>query len=231
MKGDVVGSANQLLQLSSNNTPPFVFIVNQLFALALAAILALVYIKYGRSISNRKEFSNNFILLSMTTMLIITIVKSSLALSLGLVGALSIVRFRTAIKEPEELSYIFISIAIGLGLGANQLITTLIGFSLITLFIIARSKFYRFQPSQLMNLTITSKSENDFDAIVKILSKTARTVNLKRISEVQDGNYSESAFSIDVNDYSDLITIRNELKETLPGATLHFLDSSGILTN
>jgi len=48
----------------------------------------------------------------MTTMLVISIVKSSLALSLGLVGALSIVRFRSAIKEPEELVYIFLSMAI-----------------------------------------------------------------------------------------------------------------------
>ena len=49
--------------------------------------------------------SQKFFVLSLTTMIIITIVKSSLALSLGLVGALSIVRFRTAIKEPEELAY------------------------------------------------------------------------------------------------------------------------------
>ena len=48
-------------------------------------------------------------------MLIITVVKTSLALSLGLVGALSIVRFRSAIKDPEELLYLFFSIAIGIG--------------------------------------------------------------------------------------------------------------------
>ena len=69
----------------------------------------------------------------MTTMLIITIVKSSLALSLGLVGALSVVRFRTAIKEPEELSYLFFTIAIGLGFGANQTLITVIGFVLIAI--------------------------------------------------------------------------------------------------
>ena len=65
--------------------------------------------------------------------IVIMIVKSSLALSLGLVGALSIVRFRAAIKEPEELVYLFLIIAIGLGCGANQLliITTGIFFSLI----------------------------------------------------------------------------------------------------
>ena len=48
------------------------------------------------------------------------IVKNSIALSLGLVGALSIVRFRAAIKEPEELTYLFLVIATGLGTGSGQ---------------------------------------------------------------------------------------------------------------
>ena len=60
-------------------------------------------------------------------MIIITIVKSSIALSLGLVGALSIVRFRAAIKEPEELTFLFICIAIGVGLGAGQRNIIIIG--------------------------------------------------------------------------------------------------------
>ena len=54
-------------------------------------------------------------------------VKSSLALSLGLVGALSIVRFRAAIKEPEELIYLFLTIAAGLGTGAGQIKITIFG--------------------------------------------------------------------------------------------------------
>ena len=66
-------------------------------------------------------------IIALTTMLVITIVKSSLALSLGLVGALSIVRFRSAIKEPEELVYLFLAISIGLGYAAGQnLITTVL---------------------------------------------------------------------------------------------------------
>ena len=68
----------------------------------------------------------------MTTMLIITIIQQSLALSLGLVGALSIVRFRAAIKEPEELSYLFLCIAMGLGFGANQRIISIISFVFIS---------------------------------------------------------------------------------------------------
>ncbi|HAE74801.1 MAG TPA: DUF4956 domain-containing protein, partial [Alphaproteobacteria bacterium] len=77
----------------------------------------------------------------------ITIVKSSLALSLGLVGALSIVRFRTPIKEPEELAYLFIAIAMGLGLGADQTLPTVLA-SLVILVTMALFKWTRRDDSQ-----------------------------------------------------------------------------------
>ena len=109
-----------LSQNEINYISPLNFFINLILTISLSLLVAYIYTKYGKSISNRKDFSSNFYFLSLTTMLIITIVKSSLALSLGLVGALSIVRFRTAIKDPEELNYLFLSIAIGLGIGANS---------------------------------------------------------------------------------------------------------------
>ena len=66
-----------------------------------------------------------FIPLAIITTLVITVIKFSLALSLGLVGALSIVRFRAAIKEPEELVYLFFIIGIGLANGANQFLVSI----------------------------------------------------------------------------------------------------------
>ena len=77
-------------------------------------------------------------------------VKSSLALSLGLVGALSIIRFRTAIKEPEELSYLFICIGIGLGLELARVVT-IIALLLIFAIILIRSKL---DTKELSNETI-----------------------------------------------------------------------------
>lgn len=121
------------MQLVDVNIPINTFLINLLLAAFLSIILKYIYEKFGESLSNRAQFAKNFLLLTMTTMLIITIVKSSLALSLGLVGALSIIRFRAAIKEPEELSYLFLSIAVGLGLGANQTKITLIAFFSIVL--------------------------------------------------------------------------------------------------
>ena len=91
-----------------------------LVASLCAWIVKNVYVKYGMSLNNRSNFSNVFIPLAITTSIVITVVKFSLALSLGLVGALSIVRFRVAIKEPEELVYLFVVIAIGLAAGGKQ---------------------------------------------------------------------------------------------------------------
>lgn len=104
---------------------------NLLVGLLLSLIVAWYYERYGQSLSNRHRFAQLLPVLTLTTALVITIVKSSLALSLGLVGALSIVRFRTAIKEPEELLFLFIAITIGLGVGADQRWATVLGVLLI----------------------------------------------------------------------------------------------------
>ena len=79
--------------------------INLLLGILLSTGLAWFYTRYGRSLSNRARFAQTLPVLTLTTVLVISVIKSSLALSLGLVGALSIVRFRTAIKDPEELIY------------------------------------------------------------------------------------------------------------------------------
>ena len=121
-------------QFGSGESSMLDFLINILITIILSYIIGLVYSKYGNSLSNRKKLTQTFVLIAVTVMLVISIVKSSLALSLGLVGALSIVRFRTAIKEPEELVYFFVAIAIGLGMGANQRIVTLTGSAVIILY-------------------------------------------------------------------------------------------------
>lgn len=91
--------------------------LNLLLGIALSVIVAWYYARFGEALSNRFKFARLLPILCLTTILVISVVKASLALSLGLVGALSIVRFRTAIKDPEELIYLFLAIAVGLGWG------------------------------------------------------------------------------------------------------------------
>ena len=92
--------------------------------------------------NNRANLGNSFLLLGLVICCIIIIVKYSIALSLGLVGALSIVRFRAAIKEPEELVYLFLIIALGLAFGSSQFA---VGFALLfvsLLVIYSTNKFF-----------------------------------------------------------------------------------------
>ena len=124
---------NQQVQIN------FISFVQSLIATSiLCVMIQFFYIKFSKSLSNKNDFSKNFVGLGLATAIVITIVKSSLALSLGLVGALSIVRFRAAIKEPEELIYLFLVIATGLGCGAGQIKITVVGIitSLILILII-----------------------------------------------------------------------------------------------
>ena len=123
---------NQSIQIDLQN-----FVISLLCAAILSLLVQLFYIRFSSTLSNRIQFSKNFVILGVTTCIVIMIVKSSLALSLGLVGALSIVRFRAAIKEPEELVYLFLIIATGLGCGAGQLKITVVGiiFALLIVFV------------------------------------------------------------------------------------------------
>ena len=93
----------------------------------LTAIVAWHYSRRARIKVLRRDLGLVLPVIALTTLLVISVVKSSLALSLGLVGALSIVRFRTPIKEPEELAYIFLSIAVGLALGAGLIYKAVVG--------------------------------------------------------------------------------------------------------
>ena len=105
---------NQNIEIDFGN-----FFVGLILSLILAYCVKLTYIKVGRALNDKDYFSDTFIPLALITTLVITVIKF-FALSLGLVGALSIVRFRAAIKEPEELVYLFFIISIGLANGANQ---------------------------------------------------------------------------------------------------------------
>ena len=163
----------------------------------ISYILGKIYVRYGTSLSNRKKFSGNFMLLITTTTLIIMIIKSSLALALGLVGALSIVRFRAAIKEPEELAFLFLCIGIGLGLGAGLWKVTLVSFVIISLLICGRYFVYKKEENQNLYLTVAGKNLS-LQKIVEILKKNSHAVQLKRFDKLAD-NLLEASFLVDFN--------------------------------
>jgi hypothetical protein len=200
------------------------FLINLLFAGMLSFFLSFIYGKFGNSLSNRHLFGRNFILIAMTTMLVITIVKTSLALSLGLVGALSIVRFRAAIKEPEELSYIFIAIGIGLGFGANQAIITTVAFIAITAVAVVLNRQKTVESQNLLfNLSWAKAEEISLKEITDVLVNSCNKVELKRFDE--DSNEIRSSFIVDILDLNDLENIRTNMQKISPNIKTSYLDN------
>lgn len=201
------------------------FLINSLVVIVLSILLAFTYRKCGNSLSNRKGFAANFILLAFTTMLIITIVKSSLALSLGLVGALSIVRFRAAIKEPEELAYLFIAIAIGLGLGANQTLIILVAFAILMLILWSRFWLSPNLKTQNLYLSLSSVNAENFklEELNAIVSKHFGSFRLKRYDTQE--KQMELAYLVELNNTLAIQEFQSELEASAWDFHLSILDN------
>lgn len=196
-----------------------------------AFMVGLVYQKYGRSISNRKMFAANFIILALTTMLIISIVKSSLALSLGLVGALSIVRFRSAIKEPEELTFLFLTMAIGLGFGAGQRMVTLLAFFGIVAFLVIRGILQRAatpEYNMLLNVRSDKVSDADLNKVTTLLKEFAEFVSLKRWD--RSSTQTEILLYVKFNSVEQLNAAADALKSLDSNLSMSFIEDKGLFT-
>ncbi len=220
----------QFLATSSPSIPVVDFVLNIFLSVILAALVGWVYTRYGTSLSNRRKFSKNFVIMAMATTLVITIVKSSLALSLGLVGALSIVRFRAAIKEPEELGFLFLAIAIGLGLGANQRSITVIAIAIILIVIILmRISAPGAGDEQDLNLVIKSQNSStlNIDDLVVSLRKYCDRIDLMRLDDSE--GIVEAVFKVDISDVSQIVSLRNDLAMLSEDIHITFLDNKGLM--
>ena len=146
--------------------------------------------------------------------LVIVIVKSSLALSLGLVGALSIVRFRTPIKEPEDLVYLFIAIGIGLGYGSGQvMITTILSLIILLVVYIWLSK-NKIENILTYNLVITWSDKNiDFAELQQIINKYCANLKLVRLEKNKLNSTAVVLISVkskfNINDVSSVLINHN----------------------
>ena len=105
-------------------------------ALAIGMFIFIIYKKTFNGVMYSANFGTSLIAITLVTTLIILAVTSNVVLSLGMVGALSIVRFRSAIKEPMDIVYIFWSISVGIVLGAGLIPLAVIGSLFIGLFMI-----------------------------------------------------------------------------------------------
>jgi uncharacterized membrane protein YhiD involved in acid resistance len=217
-------------------TPPaelsvITLLINLTLGVVIAFALAWHYKRYGNTFTNRADLAQVFPLIVLVTVLIISIVKSSLALSLGLVGALSIVRFRTPIKEPEELAYLFMAIGVGLGFGADQRIPTIAASIFILGVLLIRSRFLSNKENHNLYLNVEVSQPEDhskvFQKINDVLKNHVSRADMRRL-DIRDG-LLQATYYVDCRNHQDLTRLVETLNTDLPGVSLSFLEQKGIL--
>jgi uncharacterized membrane protein YhiD involved in acid resistance len=119
---------------------PAQIVSSYLIAFALAYLWATVYRKTHSGVAYTRSFYLTLIVIAPTVSMIMMAIGSNVALSLGLVGALSIIRFRTVIKDTKDMTFLFMSIAIGLTSGASAWLVGALGTLIVSLITIVMSK-------------------------------------------------------------------------------------------
>ena len=170
-------------------------IIPTLFSFFMCVIMSFIvrefYIRRSFSLTGKMHIGSIIPVLSKVVFLVIIVVKSSLALSLGLVGALSIVRFRTPIKEPEELVYLFLAIAIGLGYAAGQtLITTIVSLLIIFIIYTWLSNKNIAKTSEYNLVVKWTKTDVMFEDILEKITPILENLKLVRLDKGSSGNTS-----------------------------------------
>ena len=185
-------------------------LIGLVFALILGLFIFVIYKKTFSGVMYSSGFAMSLIGLSLVTTLVIMAVTSNVVLSLGMVGALSIVRFRAAIKEPMEIVFLFWSLAVGIVIGAGMIPLAVIGSVIIGLILVlfvskkfgatpyilivncsnekAEESALNLIKSSVDKYVVKSKTvtENGIEVTAEVRVKDAATSFVNRVNEITD---------------------------------------------
>lgn len=141
----------ELMNLTGTGLTLNTIIINIAVTFVLSFIIYLVYKMTYSGVAYSKSFNVSIVMTSMVTSMIMMVIGNNLALSLGMVGALSIVRFRAAVKEPKDISYLFWGLAIGLSAGTGAYSIAVVGtIAMVIIVFIFNGKFTDSDSSYLL---------------------------------------------------------------------------------
>ena len=203
-----------------------------IFAFAAGLFIRYMYKKFSTSYSSRDDYGNTILIVIISVSALIAVVKSSLALSLGLVGALSVVRFRTAVKEPVNLGFLLFTICIGIAIGASQFL-----FGFITLFLgsIAiiflylktgvKSQIDHQKDSSIDSISLTLPIDINLKEIFKLLSEDSDFYDIQTFEQVSETRTCNLTFKVKFKSLDSLDNFRNKIKDRYKDANLIFFNS------
>lgn len=193
-----------LLYENTTMISPIAAIESMIIALVLGMIVCVTYKITYSGVSYSKKFNISLIMLSLITTMVMNILGSSLALSLGMVGALSIIRFRTAVKDPRDTTYIFWAISIGLGAGSTNYYIVIIGTLFVTVISILASFTLKNDNSYLV---IVRGNNASMEPVRAALFEAYRACKLR--AETITDEYTEIVYQVKLKKDNQVINYEN----------------------
>lgn len=172
-------------------------LIGLLVAFGVGLFIYYVYKKTFSGVIYSHTFNISLIIISMATALIIIGISSNVLLSLGMVGALSIVRFRTPIKDPMDLVYLFWAIVTGILCGAGFIVLVILGAVLIGIVLILFTNRIKIENPYLLVIKYTNEALED--SLTKTISNHAKKFSIKSKS-IMPGNDFEVTYEIRVKE-------------------------------
>lgn len=170
---------------------------DMVIGLAIAFIIGMfiywIYRKSFRGVVYSYNYNVSFVLMTMITALIIMTISTNIVLSLGMVGALSIVRFRTAVKDPLDIVYMFWSISVGIAIGAKIYPLAIFGSIIIGIVILWLSKRKIREEAYLLIVRHTD------EATIALRTETRKLAGKLKSKTVRKG-YTEVTYEIKLKD-------------------------------
>jgi uncharacterized membrane protein YhiD involved in acid resistance len=168
-----------------------------LLAFALAFVWATVYRKTHSGVAYTRSFFLTLMLISPIVAMVMLAIGSNVALSLGLVGALSIIRFRTVVKDAKDMTFLFLSIGIGLCCGANAWLVAMIGTAMVSLITIVMSKIgHDRAASSDYILIFRSNQKEPWNALPPTAQDLISWKQLRGATDVDSGKEFEYTYNV-----------------------------------
>ena len=184
------------------NLTPWKIIIGLVMGCIVGLIIAFVYKRCYRGVLYSPTFSMTLMMLTLITTPVVMCIKSDIALSIGMVGALSIVRFRTAVKDPMDTAYMFWALTMGILLGAELYVHALAVVLGISVILIAMT-FIRFRNPNAYLLVVHYDDYAESE-ITQLLRRTVRQRKLRSKTVTRSG--AEMTVEVRLDSKQDLVS-------------------------
>jgi|TARA_B100000401_G_scaffold264648_2_gene180123 uncharacterized membrane protein YhiD involved in acid resistance len=188
--------------------------INLLITLVIGVFIFYIYKKTFQGVLYTQAFNVSLVMVSLVTALIIMTISSNLILSLGMVGALSIVRFRTAVKDSMDIVYMFWAISVGIANGAGYFKISLIGSLFIAAVLIVLSRYRESSNPYLLIINYNQSGEEPLKdhmkkiGSYKLKSKTVTPENTELTIEIRTDNDHQIVSDIQkINGVKDCVLV------------------------